>query len=100
MKPVPKGSRTRHRDDLPIVLEYKSDSFSEGSEESEGSVESDSDRTDDSGDKIPKPDGEAGRPGRGGYNLEVALGWSPKLYKKLKVCHYLFLIVRHIGDLK
>ncbi|KAI6030170.1 hypothetical protein EDC04DRAFT_101086 [Pisolithus marmoratus] len=36
------------------------------------------------GDKIPKPNGEAGRPGRGGYNLEEQLGWSADDFKKLK----------------
>jgi hypothetical protein len=35
--------------------------------------------------KIQKPPGESGRPGRGGYNLEAALGWNPKQYNKLKV---------------
>jgi len=40
-------------------------------------------------DKIPKPEGEAGRPGRGGYNLEVQLGLEPRSFKTLKVCvHY------------
>lgn len=33
---------------------------------------------------IPKPEGENGRPGRGGYNLEVALGWDSKTFRKLK----------------
>lgn len=43
--------------------------------------------TDDSDDEnlIPKPEGEAGRPGRGGYNFEVALGWKKKEFQKLKV---------------
>ena len=36
--------------------------------------------------KIPKPSGEPGRPGRGGYNLENTLGWSQKAFIKLKVC--------------
>lgn len=35
--------------------------------------------------KIPKPDGEVGRPGRGGYNLEVALGWQKEKFAKVKV---------------
>ncbi|KAF8575395.1 hypothetical protein K439DRAFT_1623629 [Ramaria rubella] len=39
----------------------------------------------DTGNKIHKPDGEAGRPSRGGYNLETALGWHAKLYNKLKI---------------
>lgn len=53
-----------------------------------GSAESsDSELTDLSDDGlIPKPDGEAGRPGRGGYNLETALDWNPKSFRKLKVC--------------
>jgi len=37
--------------------------------------------------QIPKPVGEAGRPGRGGYNLEKTLRWSPKSFKKVKVTH-------------
>ncbi|KAI6163466.1 hypothetical protein EDD17DRAFT_1756048 [Pisolithus thermaeus] len=35
-------------------------------------------------DKIPKPSGEAGRPGRGGYNLEDQLGWGEDSFKNLK----------------
>ncbi|KAG2746667.1 hypothetical protein P692DRAFT_201867553 [Suillus brevipes Sb2] len=34
--------------------------------------------------KIPKPAGEPGRPGRGGYMLREALDWSPKAYTKFK----------------
>jgi hypothetical protein len=34
---------------------------------------------------IQKPEGEAGRPGRGRYNLEVAVGWSSKEYNQLRV---------------
>ncbi|KAI6111142.1 hypothetical protein F5141DRAFT_1214658 [Pisolithus sp. B1] len=35
-------------------------------------------------DKISKPSGEAGRPGRGGYNLEEQLGWGDDGFKSLK----------------
>jgi hypothetical protein len=35
--------------------------------------------------KIPKPEGEVGRPGRGGYSLETALSWDAERFKKLKV---------------
>jgi hypothetical protein len=35
--------------------------------------------------KIPKPKGEAGRPGSGGYNLVQALNWEPKDFFQLKV---------------
>ncbi|KAK7442546.1 hypothetical protein VKT23_016144 [Stygiomarasmius scandens] len=31
---------------------------------------------------IPKPEGENGRPGRGGYALKAVLGWDLKEYKK------------------
>ncbi|KAL0570417.1 hypothetical protein V5O48_011542 [Marasmius crinis-equi] len=34
--------------------------------------------------KIPKPEGEAGRPKRGGYNLEEKLGWDGKLLTQVK----------------
>jgi len=40
---------------------------------------------------IPKPDGEAGRPGRGGYNLEETLRWKKKEFKAVKV----FLLVQN-----
>lgn len=39
-------------------------------------------------DKIPKPSGEVGRPGRGGYNLEEQLGWGEDGFKRLKVSVY------------
>ncbi|KAI6017428.1 hypothetical protein EDC04DRAFT_2943374 [Pisolithus marmoratus] len=35
-------------------------------------------------DKIPKPSGEVGRPGHGGYNLEEQLGWGEDSFKRLK----------------
>lgn len=35
--------------------------------------------------KIPKPHGEAGRPGRGGYNLEEKMGWGERKFNHLKV---------------
>ncbi|KAG1812802.1 uncharacterized protein BJ212DRAFT_1482872 [Suillus subaureus] len=34
--------------------------------------------------KIPKPAGEPGRPGHGGYTLHEALDWNPKAYTKFK----------------
>ncbi|KAJ3740308.1 hypothetical protein EV360DRAFT_90432 [Lentinula raphanica] len=46
-------------------------------------LESDSDDSDDD-DKIPKPTGEAGRPGRGGYSLRAALKWSDEKHGKVK----------------
>lgn len=35
--------------------------------------------------KIPKPPGEVTRIERGGYNLQLALGWSDEQYKRLQV---------------
>lgn len=34
---------------------------------------------------IPKPKGEVGRPGQGGYNLAKALSWSEKTYDNVLV---------------
>ena len=34
---------------------------------------------------IPKPKGEVGRPGRGGYNLVKALSWNQKIYDSVQV---------------
>ncbi|KAJ3891175.1 hypothetical protein GG344DRAFT_77160 [Lentinula edodes] len=42
-------------------------------------------RTSPSSAKIPKPPGEVGRPGRGGYNLRKTLGWSKQDYDDVKV---------------
>jgi hypothetical protein len=53
--------------------------------ESDGETQSDSDSATSDDQLIPKPDGEAGRPGRGGYNLEEALGWEHKKYRRIKV---------------
>jgi hypothetical protein len=39
----------------------------------------------DDDERIPKPQGEAGRPKRGGYTLKDALNWKAKDYKMLKV---------------
>jgi hypothetical protein len=72
----PKHSRSstpRHRDLTPLTeLDEDSESESSDSATSEDHL-------------IPKPDGEAGRPGRGGYNLEEALGWEHKKYCRIKV---------------
>lgn len=60
-----------------------SPSDSDNSDELSHSITSDSDSDDG---LIPKPPGEAGRPKRGGYNLELELSWDPRRYRKLKVC--------------
>ncbi len=39
----------------------------------------------DCDDKLPKPEGEVGRPGRGGYNLQKALKWDSTTFDKVKV---------------
>ncbi|KAJ8074409.1 hypothetical protein PM082_015309 [Marasmius tenuissimus] len=38
----------------------------------------------DDDELIPKPKGEAGRPGSGGYTLEAALGWPDQKYAAVK----------------
>jgi hypothetical protein len=39
--------------------------------------------------KIPKPPGEPGCPGHGGYTLNEALDWNPRAYAKFKVIYML-----------
>lgn len=69
-----------------------------GGEESDPNAEADG-KEDDSADStygesevpndlIPKPPGEAGRPGRGGYNLVKEIGWHPRIFGKFKVGNY------------
>lgn len=49
-------------------------------------TESEGDDADDLGwQKIPKPAGEAGRSGSGGYSLEKSLGWDKDRYAKMIV---------------
>ena len=62
------------------------ESMTSDSESSLSSL-SDSDSDDDNNLLIPKPEGEVGRPGRGGYNLENTLAWEGKDYRKMKVIH-------------
>ena len=58
-----------------------------GATTSESEEDSDSSEswTDSDDRTIPKPPGEVGRPGRGGYTLNIALDWNPKAFKKLRV---------------
>lgn len=66
--------------------EFPASPLAELSEESKftASILTDTESTDEDG-LIPKPKGEAGRPGRGGYNLQEALSWPDIDYKRLKV---------------
>ncbi|KAI6168833.1 hypothetical protein EDD17DRAFT_1502832 [Pisolithus thermaeus] len=77
--PMPKGKS------VTIELPSSDSEHSEGSpapsESSLSSLESELGGS----DKIPKPSGEAGRPGHGGYNLEDQLGWGEDCFKNLKV---------------
>ncbi|KAI5980486.1 hypothetical protein EDC04DRAFT_3035238 [Pisolithus marmoratus] len=66
-------------ENLPSDLEH-SESSPAPSESSLSSLESEP----GADDKIPKPSGEVGRPGCGGYNLEEQLGWGEDSFKRLK----------------
>ena len=77
MKPILQRSNCLKPTTKPTALPARYESPSTSSESS--SEESDSDD-----EQIPKPSGEAGRPGHGGYNLEDALDWDPKDFAKLK----------------
>ncbi|KAF9521980.1 hypothetical protein CPB83DRAFT_920417 [Crepidotus variabilis] len=76
--PYSKPSSTRlHSNPSLSQPEDESDLLSLSSDSSE---ESD----DEVSQLIPKPEGEAGRPGCGGYNLERALKWDHKQYQRVK----------------
>jgi hypothetical protein len=78
--PYPKKSLTRSRSQTPLPSDsaHSLDSLSDsGTSTSSASLSEDS--------KIPKPAGEPGRPGHGGYTLYEALDWNPKAYTKFKV---------------
>jgi hypothetical protein len=99
---LPPGQQTKRHQSLPPTpnsagrVRFQSlpapsnDNVSEDSDSSLTSLsssdsESDSDELNEEDNKIGKPQGEAGRPGRGGYNLRVALGWAADDHKKLLV---------------
>ncbi|KAG2059223.1 hypothetical protein BDR06DRAFT_968184 [Suillus hirtellus] len=46
--------------------------------------------------KIPKPEGEAGHLGHGGYNLEKALNWDSNRFKKFK--EYVYRLINNHCD--
>ncbi|KAI6038370.1 hypothetical protein EDC04DRAFT_3141533 [Pisolithus marmoratus] len=66
-------------ENLPSDLEH-SESSPAPSESSLSSLES----KPGADNKIPKPSGEVGQPGCGGYNLEEQLGWGEDSFKCLK----------------
>lgn len=72
-----KETRVRSRS---VTFDHESESvlseISDSDEDSEGSVNL---------NKIPKPNGEAGRANSGGYNLEKALGWEEKRFNAFTV---------------
>jgi hypothetical protein len=63
-------------------LTEKSDSDSDEQEEKNGS---EAEREIGGWGMIPKPKGEVGRPGGGGYNLFQALDWNQKTYDNIHV---------------
>jgi len=81
---VPSGSAKQVTIDLPRTDSEHSEGSPAPSESSLSSIASEQ----EANDKIPKPSGEAGRPGRGGYNLEEQLGWGEEGFKALKVSLY------------
>ncbi|KAG2739431.1 hypothetical protein P692DRAFT_201811526 [Suillus brevipes Sb2] len=92
--PYPKKSLTRSRSQTPLPSDSARslDSLSDsGTSTSSASLSEDS--------KIPKPAGEPGRPGRGGYTLYEALDWNPKAYTKFKK-HVHSLVEDHLDITK
>ena len=81
---VPSGSAKAVTIDLPCSDSEHSEGSPVPSELSLLSIASEQEAS----EKIPKLIGEAGRPGRGGYNLEEQLGWGEEGFKALKVNLY------------
>ncbi|KIK12194.1 hypothetical protein PISMIDRAFT_121314, partial [Pisolithus microcarpus 441] len=77
--PVPKSSGKVAEKSVTIIEDQSLDSPSSSESSLSSWDEDESDRK-----KIPKPNGEVGRPGHGGYNLEDQLGWGKDGFKKLK----------------
>jgi hypothetical protein len=97
-KPECNASTVKNR--LTRVLDQWSSFANDSSESDNGKLSTDCEEdqlesedgniTSDSAHLIKKPAGEAGRPGRGGYSLDQAMGthgWDGESLKKLKVCH-------------
>ncbi|KAG1769699.1 hypothetical protein EV702DRAFT_1202727 [Suillus placidus] len=80
------------RTPMPSDSDGSSDSLSDS-----GSSTSSINLSEDS--KIPKPAGEPGRPGQGGYTLHEALDWNPKAYVRFKK-HMHHLIDEHLDMAK
>ena len=83
--PTPRAKQVRNRSPSPLTLVPTSDSDILDSDASDSSESGSECSTDSDGRTIPKPPGEAGQPGCGGYTLEDALDWNPSAFKKLKV---------------
>lgn len=71
-----------------------SDGTESGQEEKEEEILID--EVDNPDGKIRKPVGEAGRPGRGGYNLQAQLNWPALEFERVKVCAPQFIPDQHL----
>jgi hypothetical protein len=78
-------SNTRGPSPLSDITSSEHSLDSDASESSDSELSESDCSTDLDDTTIPKPPGEVGRPGRGGYTLELALDWNLKALKKLKV---------------
>ncbi|KAG2341494.1 hypothetical protein BDR05DRAFT_1001604 [Suillus weaverae] len=66
------------------VVSFSADQISGNGESVKMSMYSSILSTNSNNSKIPKPEGEAGRLARGGYNLERALNWDSNRFKMLR----------------
>ncbi|KAG1846346.1 hypothetical protein C8R48DRAFT_779576 [Suillus tomentosus] len=66
------------------LVSFSEEQFTQKSESEKVSTYSSLSSISSKDSKILKPEGEAGRPGRGGYNLEKALNWDVDRFKDLK----------------
>ncbi|KAF8881509.1 hypothetical protein CPB84DRAFT_1687214 [Gymnopilus junonius] len=75
---------------VSLDVESSEGSHSGSESESLSDTEADDERF------IPKPAGEAGRPGHGGYNLKETRAWHPKEYKMIKVIPHSLSVKEHL----
>lgn len=91
------NSFERHRSQTPTATNSRSANISDTGLKGSSSDSPFDDEHDDDNGLIPKPEGEAGRPGRGGYNLEDTLGWQRKEFQRVKVrCRFVSFKIVHL----
>ncbi|PPQ93401.1 LOW QUALITY PROTEIN: hypothetical protein CVT25_004684 [Psilocybe cyanescens] len=86
-----KAGTTQRRAPTPKRVAFNEDMNVDSSDSQSGDEEDEEDELESGSELvklIPKPKGEAGRPGSGGYNLQEELAWSERTYEAVVVSAY------------